>query len=93
MSNTDINIKVIEVVESMSEIESDDEGYESDPCNTCGGKVEDGLAGWCGDCRDKDECRCEFCEEVKVGCETTSGWGGGYAVCMPCVREHQLTTC
>ena len=93
MSKTDIDTKVIEVVEIESESESENEGYESDPCNTCGGKVEDGYAGWCVPCRDKNICRCDFCNVVKKGLETASGGHSGYAVCMPCVRKHQLTIC
>jgi len=67
--------------------------WEEDPCNTCGGCVEPGYAGWCVPCRDKDKCRCDFCDVVKKGLKTASGGHSGYAVCMPCVREHQLTIC
>lgn len=72
MSMTDINTKVI----------------EEEPCDTCGSKVEDGLAGWCGDCRDKDECRCQYCNEVRVGCGYTEY--GCNVVCPECLEIDKI---
>jgi len=70
--------------------EKDQADDEKDPCDTCGGKAEEEDARWCGACRDKDECRCDYCREVVVGCETTTQ---GEPACLPCVRKHKLQIC
>ena len=74
------------------EQEAIENDYQDD-CNTCGCKVEDGLAGWCGECRYKDECLCEVCEEVKVGCEMGCDFAGGYkndktVYCPECFKDE-----
>lgn len=57
-------------------------------CNTCGNKTDEENSGWCDDCRDKDECRCDICDLI---CNDTKYDNNALVVfCIDCGVKHNL---
>ena len=69
-----------------SDHDSDSE-EEIEICDTCGKECEDeSLSNWCEVCRDKDECKCDTCGEIKK--KTAYDSEALVVFCKDCGKTH-----
>jgi hypothetical protein len=66
--------------------EDDDDDDEKEYCCVCNEEVDEDELNWCQDCREKNEYKCDSCEEVKQYYNETSD---KCSVCRECYYESE----